>query len=216
MPSPRLLLAPVAAVLLAGGAAGCVGIDAGPTTSDARDVAAFTRVRADDRVDVTLRTGEQRRVVVRTGEKVIDDVHTEVRGGVLNVSYDGPGIRDGRILVEATAPELDAVEVIGSGDMLLDGVDLDTLDVRVTGAGDVSASGRVGRLTLDVSGAGDAELADLAAGSARVEVSGSGDADVRAARELDAEVRGAGDVLYRGDPVVRRDVSGAGEIEHAG
>ena len=215
MPSPRLLL-PLSAVVLAVGAAGCIGIDAGPTTTDARDVATFTRVRADDRVDVTLRTGERRRVVVRTGEKVIDDVRTQVRGGVLHVSYDGPGIRDGRILVEATAPEIDAVEVVGSGDMLLDGIDADALDVRVTGAGDVSANGRVDRLTLDVSGAGDAELGELATGSARVEVSGSGDADVRAARELDAEVRGAGDVLYRGDPVVRQDVSGAGDLEHAG
>jgi hypothetical protein len=215
MPSPRLIL-PLSAVVLAVGAAGCIGIDAGPTTTDARDVAPFTRVRADDRVDVTLRTGERRRVIVRTGEKVIDDVHTEVRGGVLDVSYDGPGLRDGRILVEATAPAVDAVEVVGSGDMLLDDIDLDALDVRVTGAGDVSANGRVDRLTLDVSGAGDAELRDLAARSARVEVSGSGDADVHAARELDAEVRGAGDVVYRGDPVVRQDISGAGEVEHVG
>jgi hypothetical protein len=213
--SPRIaLILPVAAAALA--LAGCVGIDAGPTTTDARDVAAFTRVKAEDQVDIDLRAGEPRRVRVRAGEKVIDDVRTEVRDGTLYVSYDGPGIRNGRLLVEVHTPEIDAIGITGSADVRVAGLAGEALDVRVTGAGDVSAEGRVQRLSLDIGGAGDADLAALTAREARVELTGSGDADVHASIRLDAEVSGAGDLTYRGNPQLRDRISGAGDIEHAG
>jgi hypothetical protein len=215
MPSPRIALllpAAAAAVLLAG----CIGVDPGPTTTDSREVPAFTRVKADDQVDVNLRAGAPRALHVRAGEKVIDDVRTEVRDGTLYVSYDGPGIRDGRLLVEVAAPTVDAIAITGAADVLVEDVAAEALDIRVSGAGDIAAYGRVERLVLDISGSGDADLAELAATDARVELSGAGDADVAAAGRLDAEVSGAGDLAYRGDPAVRRQVTGAGEIEHAG
>ena len=215
MPSPRIaLILPVAAATFA--LTGCIGVDAGPTTTQARDVASFTRLKAEDQVDVNLRVGEPRRVRVRAGEKVIGDVHTEVGDGALYVSYDGPGIREGRLLVEVTTPAVDAIAITGAADVRVEGVAADALDVRVSGAGDIAAKGRVGRLALDISGAGDADLADLAAEEARVELSGAGDADVRASERLDAEVSGNGDLAYRGDPRLDRRVSGSGEIEHAG
>jgi len=215
MSSPRIaLILPVAAATLA--LPGCIGVDAGPTTSQARDVEAFTRLKAEDEVDVNLRVGESRDLRVRAGEKVIDDVRTEVRDGTLYVSYDGPNIREGRLLVEVAAPTVDAIAITGASDVRVDGLAADALDVRVTGAGDIAADGRVGRLALDISGAGDADLADLTAKEARVELRGAGDADVYASERLDAEVSGAGDLAYRGEPSLHKRISGSGEIEHAG
>jgi hypothetical protein len=215
MPSPRIaLILPIAAATLA--LTGCIGVDAGPTTTQTRDVDAFTRVKAEDEVDVNLRVGEPRRLRVRAGQKVIDDVRTEVRDGTLYVWYDGPSIREGRLLVEVAAPAVDALAVSGASDVRVDGLAADALDIRISGAGDVAADGRVGRLALDISGAGDADLADLTAEEARVELSGAGDADVHASERLDAEVSGAGDLAYRGDPRLNERVTGSGEIEHAG
>jgi hypothetical protein len=215
MSSPRIaLILPVAAATLA--LTGCIGIDPGPTTTQSRDVGAFTRVKAEDEVDVDLRVGEPRHLRVRAGEKVIDDIRTEVRDGTLYVSYDGPSIREGRLLVQVAAPAIDAIAITGASDVRVDGLATDALDVRVSGAGDIAARGRVGRLALDISGAGDADLAELAAKEARVELTGAGDADVHASERLDAEVSGAGDLAYRGDPRLNERVSGSGEIEHAG
>jgi Putative auto-transporter adhesin, head GIN domain len=215
MSSPRIaLILPVAAATLA--LTGCIGVDAGPTTTQNRDVGAFTRLKAEDQVDVDLRVGESRRLTVRAGEKVIDDVRTEVRDGTLYVGYDGPGIREGRLLVQVSAPAVEALSITGAADVRVDGLDADAFDVRVSGAGDLTADGRVRRLTLDISGAGDAERAEWAANDARVELSGSGDAEVRASGLLDAEVTGAGDLVYRGDPRVREAVTGDGDIDHLG
>jgi hypothetical protein len=213
MPSPRIfLIVPAAAAALA--LSGCIGIDAGPTKTERRDVAAFARIKAEDKVDVDIRAGEPRRLTVRAGEKVIDDVRTEVRDGTLYVSYDGPSIRKGRLLVEVATPTVDAIGITGSADVLADGLDADALAIRVSGAGDITARGRADRLTLDVSGSGDADLADVVAREARVDLSAAGDADVRAQQRLDADVSGAGDLAYRGDPQVSRHVTGSGDVEH--
>jgi putative autotransporter adhesin-like protein len=212
MSSPRIaLILPIAAATLA--LTGCVGIDAGRTTAQTRDVDAFTRLRAEDKVDVNLRVGESRRLRVLAGEKVIDDVRTEVRDGTLYVAYDGPSIRNGRLLVEVAAPAVEAIDITGSSDVRVEGLAADAFDIRVSGAGDVKAAGRVQRLDVDINGAGDADLAELTAADAHVELSGAGDADVHATDRLDAEVRGAGDLVYRGDPSLRQDVSGPGEID---
>jgi Putative auto-transporter adhesin, head GIN domain len=215
MASPRIaLILPVAAATLA--VTGCIGVDAGPTTTQSRDVGAFTRLKAEDEVDVNVRVGESRRLRVRAGEKVIDDIRTEVRDGTLYVAYDGPSIREGRLLVEVSAPAIEALAITGPADVRVEGLAADAFDIRVSGAGDIAADGRVRRLTLDISGACDADLTELAADDARVELSGAGDAEVSATERLDAEVRGAGDLAYRGDPRVRQQVTGDGEIDHVG
>ncbi len=214
-PSPRIALL-VPAIAAAVALSGCIGVDAGPTATDERDVAAFTRIKAEDEVDVNVRAGEPRRLTVRAGEKVIGDVRTEVRDGTLYVSYDGPSIRKGRLSVDVAAPRVEALAISGSADVFADALAGDALDIRVSGAGDITAKGHAGRLTVDVSGSGDADLADLEADEARVDLSGAGDADVRAARRLDADVSGAGDLAYRGSPELTHHVTGSGDIEHAG
>ena len=215
MSSPRIaLILPIAAATLA--LTGCVGIDAGRTTAQTRDVEAFTRVAAEDEVDVNLRVGESRHLRVRAGEKVIDDIRTEVRGDTLYVGYDGPSIRNGRLLVEVAAPAVEAIAINGSSDVRIEGLAADAFDIRVSGAGDLEAAGRVQRLDVDISGAGDADLTELTAADAHVELRGSGDAEVHATDRLDAEVSGAGDLAYRGRPTLREDISGSGEIDQLG
>ena len=171
MPSPRIgLVLPLVAAALA--VTGCIGVDAGPTTSEARDVDAFTRLKAEDEVDVNLRVGEPRQLRVRAGENVIDDVRTEVRDGTLYVSYDGPSIREGRLLVQVAVPAVDAIAITGASDVRVDGVAADALEVRVSGAGDADVYASE-RLDAEVSGAGD--LAYRGEPSLHKRISGSGE-----------------------------------------
>ncbi len=217
MPSPRLLaitgFAPVAAVALA--VAGCGLTDDGPRRSEARDVAGFTRIENRDSVDVRLRVGEPQRVRVRAGEQVIDDVRTEVRNGTLRVDFDHDGVGGSDVVVEASVPDLRAVDVDGSGDVDVEGIDARALDVRADGSADVALAGSVARLTLDKDGSGDVDLADLAARTARVAAGGSGDTSVRADDRLAVTVDGSGDVSYHGDPALTQQVDGSGDLRRA-
>jgi hypothetical protein len=207
----RLLAVPVLALVLAGCAVG----DDGPRTTQTRDVAGFTRIDNRDSVDVRVQVGERQRVRVSAGEKVIDDVGTEVRDGTLHLTFDHDGWGGGEVVVHASVPRLTAIEASGSGDIEADGIEADAFEVLSDGSADISLRGTTGRLVVDLDGSGDADLADVAAREARVTVGGSSDVDVRAADRLEVAVDGSGDVRYRGDPELTSDIDGSGELSPA-
>jgi hypothetical protein len=211
MPLRLLIAAALAALALAG----CSFEDDGQRTTQTRDVGAFTRVENRDSVDVRLHVGAPQRVRVLAGDKVIDDVQTEVYGDTLEVRFDHDGLGGSAVTVEADVPRLTGVVVTGSGDVEADGVDADDFEVRSEGSADIGLEGTVGQLSVDMEGSGDVDLADLEAREAHVSVDGSGDADVSAADRLGVDVDGSGDVRYHGDPVVSQHREGSGGIMQA-
>ena len=114
---PFLLLLPALAL------AACSLTDDGPKTTQTRDVAAFNRIENSDSADVHLHVGRPQQVRVRAGEKVIDDVHTDVRDGTLRVTFDHHGIGPSEVVVDAYVPRLTAIAADGSGKVAADGVD---------------------------------------------------------------------------------------------
>jgi hypothetical protein len=202
----------LAAVVLAG----CSLTDDGPKTTQTRQVPAFTGVDSDSSVDVRLHAGRRQSVQVRAGEKVIDDVHTDVRDGTLHVTFDHHGIGPAQVVVEASVPRLTAIESDGSGEIDADGVDAGAFAVRSGGSGEVSVAGRAGRLSVDLDGSGGADLDELRAREARVVVGGSGDVDVRADHRLAVAVHGSGGVHYHGNPALAKRIDGSGDVSRAG
>jgi hypothetical protein len=214
MPSPRSLLLLIAGAAAALAVAGCDFADDGPRTSETRDVAAFTRIDNRGSVDVRLHVGEKQRVKVWAGEKVIDDVRTEVHDGTLEIAFDHDGWGGNDVVVEASVPKLAGIETSGSGDIDADGIKVDAFEVRSNGSADLALAGAVQSLAVELDGSGDADLADLNARAAQVSVSGSGDVDVRADDSLRVEVDGSGDVRYHGSPELTQEVDGSGGLSH--
>ena len=159
-----------------------------------------------------LRSGGEPGLRVRAGEHVIDDVHTEVRDGTLRIWHDDIGWFAGDIVIDLRTPAVTALDLSGGSDADLRGIAADALAIRASGGSDVTASGRVGRLTLDASGGSDADLEELAARHVSVEASGGSDAEVSASATLDVEASGGSDVSYRGEPRLSRDVSGSSDL----
>jgi hypothetical protein len=215
MPFTRraFLLLPVAAAALALG--GCSLHDDGARTSQKRDVARFTRIDDHASVDVRLHVGEKQRIHVRAGEKVIDDVGTEVRDGTLELTYDHSGLLPSDVVVDVSVPKLTGIETSGSGDVDADGIAAGALDIRSDGSSDITVDGQVQRLGLKLDGSGDARLSDLQAREAHVTLGGSGDAEVNAGKLLDVRVDGSGDVRYHGHPRLDQHVDGSGDVRRA-
>ena len=161
MPSRRLVLLAAPAAVAAFALAGCSLADDGPRTTQTRHVAAFTRIDNRDSVDLRLHVGEPQRVKVRAGEKVIDDVRTEVHDGTLEVTFDHDGLLGSDVVVDASVPKLTGIDVSGSGDVDADGIDAGAFALRSDGSADIALRGTVGRLAVDVTGSGDADLSDL-------------------------------------------------------
>jgi Putative auto-transporter adhesin, head GIN domain len=207
-----LLLAAVPALALTG----CGLSDDGPRTTQTRNVASFTRIENPGSVDVRLQVGEPQRVQVRAGEKVIDDVSTEVRDGTLHIDFDHDGWGGDNVVVEASVPKLTGIDASGSGNVDADGITADAFEARAEGSGDITLNGTTGRLVLEVDGSGDAELDGLTAREAHVTATGSGDVDVRAATRLAVSLDGSGDVRYHGNPALTKADDGSGDLSHAG
>jgi hypothetical protein len=207
------LLLPIAIATVA--LTGCGLTDDGPRVTQTRAVDDFTRIDNRGSVDVRLHVGEPQRVRVRAGDKVIDDIHTDVRDGVLRIDFDHHGFGGNDVVVEASVPKLDGVIVSGSGDIDADGIRADAFDVRSDGSADIALTGSVGRLAVDLDGSGDANVAGLIARSARVSLGGSGDASVRADDALDVRLDGSGDVSYHGNPRLTKNLDGSGDLKRA-
>src|SRR5215217_7393361 len=144
---------------------------------------------------------------------VADFTRTDVRDGVLRVSFDHHGFGGNDVVVEASVPRLTGVTVSGSGDIDADNIRADSFDVRSDGSADIALTGTVGRLAVDLDGSGDANVAGLVAGSARVSLGGSGDASVRADDALDVRLDGSGDVKYSGNPRLTKNLDGSGDLK---
>ncbi|MFQ5563738.1 MAG: head GIN domain-containing protein [Parvularculaceae bacterium] len=104
--------------------------------------------------------------------------------------------------VEATItlPSLEALEVSGVVDGVIEGVDSERLTVDLSGVGDVDVSGRCGELDALVSGVGELDASDLECRHVTVRVSGVGEAEVYASESVDAVVSGMGDITVYGSP----------------
>jgi Putative auto-transporter adhesin, head GIN domain len=94
-------------------------------------------------------------------------------------------------------------------------VDGPELSVANGGAGTITASGRVTKVAVDLSGTGSYKGRDLASQDADVSIGGAGEAVVNASGTLNADITGIGSVSYVGSPSVTRTGSGIGEINKA-
>lgn len=118
----------------------------------------------------------------------------------------------GRLHVDGLHTKRFTVRINGLADAELRRLDLEELDVDVSGRGDVRATGRAARQDWRISGSARVRALELASEVARVRISGHGDVQLTVRDELEADVSGYGRVHYAGDPSVRQHVSGAGGV----
>jgi hypothetical protein len=170
----------------------------GTVVSDEREVTAFDAIELSTSADVVVKAGDAPAVTVTGDDNVLDLLLTDVRDETLVIrTPTGRMFTTSRpVVVTAATPSIRRVAVSGSGMVTVTGVEADTLEVSVSGSGNVVTDGR--------------------AGSLRVAVSGSGNVSVGAVATLRADVSGSGNISYLGDPEVVGNVSGSGSIGRAG
>lgn len=186
----------------------------GVPATQARDVAAFKSVELSGANNVVIRVGEKQSVVVRADENLLDRVTTEVQSDKLVIA-NTPGSLTTKspMSVEVKVPTLDALTLTGSGNVVINGIASESLEVTLPGSGTLTASGTTTRLDVTVSGSGTVQFTRLVANDVRAVVSGSGSIFLTATKSLDASVPGAGAILYVGNPRdVTKSVTGTGTI----
>ena len=185
----------------------------GSPASEVREVAPFTSVDLAGSNEVSISVGTTQSVRVEADDNLLDLVTTRVRAGELVIDNDGDFQTRGPMRVQITLPELDAVTLSGSGTVSLQGIDTETLTVRLPGSGVIRAAGSVDRLRATLVGSGELLLDAVTAARATAVLSGSGLIRLTASDSLAATVSGSGTILYGGDPSsVIKSVTGSGAI----
>lgn len=195
----------------------------------------FTGVRLEMSADVRITQGDEWEVTVEGKENIIEEIDTDVNGGIWEIDTDRCVTDVDYLRINITMPTIDYLKVSGSGDIVGDNVfegndidiivsgsgdidvalDMNEVNSRVSGSGEITMEGITDELECRVSGSGDVSAFDLEASRADITVSGSGDVDVWVIDYLEVSISGSGDVSYRGYPTIDASISGSGDLNDA-
>ncbi|MBC7904620.1 MAG: DUF2807 domain-containing protein [Gemmatimonadaceae bacterium] len=202
-----------------------------------RSINGFTGIDNRGSIDVVISQGDFK-IEVEAEENLMEYIETEVRNGVLEVSFqDNINISTHQdVVVYVTAPTLNSVTTNGSGDIKTEGkikssepvtvyvsgsgninVDLNAPSVKteIHGSGNITIAGETKDLESDVHGSGDIRAYELKAENVKSGVHGSGNTDVFASVSIDASISGSGNVKYKGSPkTVNSKKNGSGEVRN--
>ncbi|MBD3867563.1 MAG: DUF2807 domain-containing protein [Acidobacteria bacterium] len=213
MKNSRILWVFILVLLLTVGAAAAGSVKgSGNLRIEERSVGDFHGVSLMGSPDVTITVGGPTSLSVEAEDNILPLLTTEVVNGILEIGSEKSFSTRKGIHVTLTVPELRSVAVIGSGDIVAEGVSGDLFKAMVKGSGDIEVTGSVERVEVDVLGSGDIKLFGLDAVHGEATVKGSGDIDIQASGTLELSVLGSGDIRHRGSAEVHKEVHGSGDI----
>lgn len=211
----------------------------GKVVKQTRPVSDFTEIEAGGAFEIFIRQASSPAVIVEADAEIIDQIVTEVVGSKLKIYMKNRpttwmrDIDDMKIYISVKdLKKLDlsgAVEVVtenrlsgtdlkieasGASEVKLE-LAMQSLDLNLSGASELTLLGTAGTVRIDGSGASDIEAYDLAVTDLTVYGSGAIEASVTVSGSLKANVSGACTIRYKGNPKVDIHSSGASSIKRA-
>lgn len=204
--------------------------------TETRSVANFDEVVLDVPGEVSIKQGPQETLTLDAEPAVLRKITATIQGRRLliglapgRIETQHPirmqlGVRTLRAVESRTAAAIGVGPLRGAALALLMGGastirldrldDAQSLDVRITGAGDVAVGGgKVVAQKIVITGTGTFAAPRLVSERAEVVIDGHGEVQLAANGTLAVRIAGVGNVRYHGNPAVTRFISGVGSIE---
>ena len=181
-----------------------------------RAAAPFTSIKVQGPISVTVDAGTaQQSVRVRGSDKFLATVISEVVNGELQVRMRDKNFTtshaDQRILI--SMPQLRAFNAEGAGEIKLNNIRGERLDVTYRGAGSMAINGKVKAFKMTAAGVGEVDTKALIANDVDIRFQGIGDVKVYARDKLDVTVQGMGKLSYYGKPkTMNKSIAGLGSV----
>lgn len=165
----------------------------------------------DAPVDVHFIKGDRAAMTVSGAAPLVAAMHWQDNRLSIN---DAPMFWHRALHVEIVAPRLPPLTLAGPGNISIENLDQDDLQLNLRGAGNVDASGKVRAVTVSNSGAGNVDLGELDATDATVTASGIGNVDLAASGKVTVLLSGVGNVsLHRKPAELNSRINGIGSID---
>ncbi|HEU4471974.1 MAG TPA: head GIN domain-containing protein [Flavisolibacter sp.] len=208
----------------------------------ARTVGSFHAIEVSSGIDLYISSGTEAVAVSAKDAESRDHIKTEVRDGVLYISYEWKDswknvYRGNSKALKAyvSISRLDRLSAAGGSDVVAEGtinvndlkleisggseftgvIEANSLIVEQSGGSDVNISGKAAKLRIDASGGSDFEGYGLIAGQSEVVASGGSDISITVTDEISAEASGGSDITWKGSASVKKSkASGSGSVSH--
>ena len=205
-----------------------------------RNVSAFTEISLKIGATVHLTQGNVQLVEVKGAEGTLNRLITEINDRKLVLRFPTDTWfskwNPGPIEVFITMPQIDALQISGSGSIISeDQIDSRILNLVLSGSGDIklpnlkaekvsiilsgsgnihlAGSGKATELKGALTGSGNIKAIDFQSETVKLKVAGSGNCYVNVIKELEARLAGSGNVIYRGAPLVDTGILGSGQVK---
>lgn len=205
-------------------------------TTETRSVAAFDEVVFAVAGEVSIEQGPRETLTLEAEPAVLRKITTEIHGRRLLIGLTPGRIETqqpirmklavqtlrafesrtaGAISIGPLYTEALALVLAGGGSIRLDRLENTlSLDVRITGAGEVAVgAGKVRMQKVSITGIGTYYAPKLVSEHAEVAIDGNGEVQLAANNTLAVRIDGVGQVRYHGNPAVTRSIRGVGSIE---
>jgi len=207
----------------------------GNVITESRGVSHFTEIRSEGSFEVYISYDTIPSVKVEAEENLLHYIETDVSGSVLiiktrehrNIDNNFP------IKIFVKTPNIEGIELSGSGKIDCDNMTSSYLDLdisgsgemtviascnkmkaKISGSGNMNLSGTANETDFDVDGSGDIHSYNLQQDTCYADISGSGNMYVYVNKLLDVRISGSGIVHYQGNPVVNINIDGSGTVLH--
>lgn len=230
-------VAPVFALALAAGLAGCDG----RMSINGNEGVPLAELDLAGNAPTSVVLAGPDSVIITRGDKLAIDVGGDPQAvAALRFTLDDESLGvmrksnsdvSGTATVRVTLPELSKLTIAGSGTVDADrisgdvetviagtgtanlaAVDANELEVTIAGSGTLKASGRAKSLELNVAGSGTADMSALKVDTGDVTIAGSGDASFASDGTVDASIMGSGTVSVTGSAKCTVQSMGSGKL----
>ena len=193
-------------------------LGSGQVTTEVRTVTGFNAISVTGGQWVVLEQTDTEGVQVQAEDNLLRYIEIEVDVGVLLVrSSLGVLLRPTEpIKVYVQAIEVRDIRVSGAVTLDAELTWNDRLDLSISGASTVNASGASGHLSLSVSGPSRYDGLELVSEDMWVSAVGPSHAEVWARETLRVEASGAALIRYRGGPSVSSALTGGASVQPVG
>ncbi|MCK6648058.1 MAG: DUF2807 domain-containing protein [Bacteroidia bacterium] len=209
----------------------------GEIIKETRVLGTFTRVEAEDNLNVFITQDTIQEVVIEAGENIVPLIETELQGSTLYIrnknrcnwtrSYDKPLnvhlrmpvvdyiTNSGTATVQTTNyitnPTFD-IETKNSGDIILY-VNNNKLVSHIFGSGDVKINGSTNQHFCDIGGTAYLYANNLTSSYTYIHTFTIGPSEVRSTGTIDCKIDGKGDIIcYGNPPIVTQTGKGPGTL----
>ncbi len=219
--------------------AGVFAVNKSWAEEEKRDVSTFSEIALNVPAKLYLEQGSEQSVRIVASSSTLEEIITEVKGRRLIIRFPNKtkffrDFKPGKIEIYISVPEVDALSVSGSGDIMAKKLKSRIIDMAISGSGNIevdrlnserakasiSGSGNISvggdgvanELAVSISGSGNFDGEDFEAEEVTVHTSGSGNCKVYSNGSIKARIAGSGSIYYGGNPSIDTAIAGSGKV----